>query len=134
MTDTKISDEAVERATGRDWGGWFRVLDGWGAADKGHQATALHLAEEHGTEYALADGTTGEVRVVREGSHVRLTWRPPEWEAPSTLQVRAQESGSGRGTIGFHHEGLPDQESRAAMRAHWRGVLDRLGALGPEGG
>lgn len=201
MTDTKISDEAVERATGRDWGGWFRVLDGWGAADQGHQATALHLAEEHGlsgwwsqmitvqyervrglrevgetagsgyqvgvqrtlaptpaaaweriasrdgmavwlgagaparlepgTEYALADGTTGEVRVVREGSHVRLTWRPPEWEATSTLQVRAQESGSGRGTIGFHHEGLPDQESREAMRAHWRGVLDRLGALGP---
>lgn len=86
---------------------------------------------EAGTEYTLDDGTTGEVRVVREGSHVRLTWQPPGWEAPSTVQVRATEAASGRGTIGFHHEGLPDAESRERMRAPWRGALDRLRALGP---
>lgn len=202
MSDTRISDDAVERATGRDWRAWLRVLDEWGAGDKGHKATARHLADEHGlsgwwsqmvtvqyererglrevgetasagyevgvqrtlaptpaaawdrltspeglaawlgagaperlepgTDYALDDGTTGEIRVVREGSHVRLTWQPPAWEAPSTVQVRASEAASGRGTVGFHHEGLPDQESRETMRAHWRGVLDRLEALGEE--
>lgn len=200
MTDTKISDEAVEKATGRTWAGWLTLLDDWGAAGAGHKATARHLAEEHGLSgwwsqmvtvhyervrglrevgetastgfevgaqktlapsaaaawellaspeglaawlgagaperleeglaYRLDDGTTGEIRVVREGSHVRLTWQPPGWQAPSTLQVRSTEAASGRGTIGFHHEGLPDAESRETMRTHWRGALERLKGLG----
>jgi uncharacterized protein YndB with AHSA1/START domain len=203
MTDAKIGDEAVERATGRRWSEWHELLDAWGGAEKGHTRTARHLSEEHGLsgwwsqmvtvhyersrglrevgetasgayqvgvrrtvdlapeaawervfgpdglavwlgagapdrlaeglDYALDDGTAGEVRVVREGSYVRLTWQPPEWDAPSTLQVRVSEAASGRATIGFHHEGLRDQESREAMRAHWRGVLDRLVALGGPG-
>jgi uncharacterized protein YndB with AHSA1/START domain len=70
-----------------------------------------------GLDSTLEDGNTGDVRVIREGSHVGLTWQPPEWEAPSTLQVRVAEAASGRATIGFHHEGLPDRESRESLFA-----------------
>ncbi len=43
--DAKISDEAVETRTGRSWSQWFRILNRWGAAAKGHKATAAWLHE-----------------------------------------------------------------------------------------
>jgi uncharacterized protein YndB with AHSA1/START domain len=43
-----MSDEAVAAKTGKNWPEWFRLLDAWGAGSKGHKATAIHLAEEHG--------------------------------------------------------------------------------------
>lgn len=82
-----------------------------------------------GERYRLADGTVGEVRVVSPGSHVRLTWLPPIWSEPSTLQVRAVASSSGRGAISFHHEKLPDQAAREAMIAHWKDRLEALASL-----
>lgn len=195
MSDTNISDEAVQNATGRVWEEWFEVLDNWGAADKGHKVTAKHLADKHGLTgwwsqmvtvqyererglrevgettrgyqmgaqktflpdpkaawefitspealeiwlgagapseleegrtYELEDGTCGEIRVVTEHSHVRLTWHPDGWAEATTLQVRANESSSGRGTVAFHHENLPDADKRDQMKKHWRNVLKVL--------
>ena len=40
-------DVAVKRATGRDWGTWFAVLDGDGAADLDHRGVVA-LAVKHG--------------------------------------------------------------------------------------
>lgn len=79
--------------------------------------------------FRLEDGTTGEIRVVSPGSHMRLTWQPPEWPKPSTLQVRAAEASSGRGTISFHHEQLPDARAREAMIERWKAVLKALADL-----
>jgi uncharacterized protein YndB with AHSA1/START domain len=45
--ESKISDEAVETRTGKSWAQWFRALDRWGAAKKGHKATAQWLHETH---------------------------------------------------------------------------------------
>ena len=39
----------VER-TGHGFRHWFRVLDAFGAADKGHTASARHVAEDHGVD------------------------------------------------------------------------------------
>ncbi len=46
--ESSISDEAVETRTGRSWAEWLRLLDRWGAAKKGHRATAKWLHESHG--------------------------------------------------------------------------------------
>ena len=42
---TDISDEAVRRATGRDWSQWFTAMDGLGGDD--HTERARRLAEAH---------------------------------------------------------------------------------------
>jgi uncharacterized protein YndB with AHSA1/START domain len=47
MSEREISDDAVSDATGAGWEAWFRRLDEWGAAEKGHKATAAHLADEY---------------------------------------------------------------------------------------
>jgi hypothetical protein len=42
------SGEGMRRATGRDRGGWFAVLDAWGAAGRPYQEIAAWLTGEHG--------------------------------------------------------------------------------------
>ncbi|MBA2564208.1 MAG: GNAT family N-acetyltransferase [Gemmatimonadetes bacterium] len=44
----RIGDEAVQRATGKAWPEWYRVLKRWDVRKNGHGATARHLREEHG--------------------------------------------------------------------------------------
>jgi hypothetical protein len=36
----KISDEAVAKATGKDWGQWFALLNAAGAAELSHRGIA----------------------------------------------------------------------------------------------
>lgn len=84
-----------------------------------------------GSEYKLADGTEGEVRVLKPGSHVRLTWRPPGWKRRSTIQVRVIPKGE-RCVIAFHQEQLPDGQARETRRAYYLQVLqDIAGKLEP---
>lgn len=45
--ESKISDERVETRTGKSWAQWFRILDRWGAAKKGHTAIAAWLHQTH---------------------------------------------------------------------------------------
>jgi uncharacterized protein YndB with AHSA1/START domain len=75
--------------------------------------------------YRLDDGTDGEVRVDEPGSHIRLTWRPPGWEEPSTVQVRVLPAASGT-TIAFHQERLADAMMRDLMRERWISVIAAL--------
>jgi len=83
-----------------------------------------------GTTYRVtgADGgeVHGEIRVVRPGDRLRLTWCPAEWDAPATLQLTVQPRRPGRTTLHVHLDRLADAGARERMRAHWRGVLDRL--------
>ena len=81
---------------------------------------------EAGKSYRLADGTTGEVRVWKPGEVVRVTWHPPGWPRPSTIQIRVLPRANGRCAIAFHHEWLPDAAAREAVRERWGRVLDAL--------
>ncbi len=78
-----------------------------------------------GARYRLADGGVGEVRVVAEGSHLRLTWQPGPWPRPSTIQVRVIPKGE-RAVITFHQEHLPGPAERVERRAHFAAALDGI--------
>lgn len=43
----QFGDEAVEKATGRDWNTWVEMLDAWGATERSHTEIARHVAEEY---------------------------------------------------------------------------------------
>ncbi len=81
-----------------------------------------------GTRFVFDNGTSGEIRVYKPWSHVRLTWQPANRETPSTLQVRVIPARSGT-TVSFHQERLTGLTDRAAMKAHWEQVISRLSEL-----
>lgn len=43
----RMSDETVKSRTGKDWGGWFKILDTAGALKMTHQEIAAHLSDKH---------------------------------------------------------------------------------------
>jgi len=43
-----VSDGAVRNATGKNWEQWFRIIDGFGGAQKPHKDIARHLSEANG--------------------------------------------------------------------------------------
>lgn len=90
--------------------------------------TVTDLRWERGAAFATAEGTHGEIRSCTPGKHVRLTWQPPHFAAPSVLQVSVTPSGKKTALL-FHQEKLADAETREQMRGHWRGVLARLAEL-----
>src|SRR2546423_1106822 len=52
MADSKtfkprMSDEAVEAKTGKNWSRWFKHLDAAGGKKKNHQEIVAHLSEKH---------------------------------------------------------------------------------------
>ena len=44
----RMSDEAVESKTGKNWNHWFKHLDTAGAKKMSHQEIVAHLSEKHG--------------------------------------------------------------------------------------
>ncbi len=88
-----------------------------GAAPRGRLASGLR--------YRTRDGVSGEFRVVKDGSHLRLTWFLPGWERASTLQVRITPQGD-KTSLTFHQERLTGEMERERMRRHWQDVLERL--------
>lgn len=54
----RISDEAVQEATGKSWQQWFVLLDGWGARRKGHSESARHLRQTYKTGSWWAQAVT----------------------------------------------------------------------------
>ncbi|HYH79862.1 MAG TPA: SRPBCC domain-containing protein [Longimicrobium sp.] len=88
------------------------------------------VAWEPGHAYTLADGSTGEVRVVQPESHVRLTWQPKGWPRASTIQVRVIPAAAGT-TVSFHQEHMPSAAACQERRAHFAAAheaLERLAA------
>ena len=85
--------------------------------------TSLDLIE--GERYQVP-GASGEIRVVKPGDRLHMTWRPTGWAEPATLQLTLSESASGKTAIHAHLEKLPDADSREALRTHWRQVLGRI--------
>jgi uncharacterized protein YndB with AHSA1/START domain len=83
---------------------------------------------EKGQTYTAAEGTTGEIRTLKPGERVRLTWQPKEFKQPSTLQVTVIPSGQ-KTSIRFHHEKLSSKKAREDMRRHWQQVLNKLQEL-----
>ena len=53
-----VSEKSVLEHTGHSLDHWFAVMDAFGAADKGHTATAAHLYQDHGIPGWYAQGIT----------------------------------------------------------------------------
>lgn len=79
-----------------------------------------------GEKYATADGTTGEIRGLRERDRVRLTWRPAGWDHDTTVQVAVSAAANGKTVLRFHQEWLADGEERERQRGHWREAMGRV--------
>jgi len=82
-------------------------------------------AIEAGADYQLAGGCGGKVTTIAPLSHIRLTWRLPDWPRASILQMRLIPNGE-RSVVAFHQEQLPGPEERKQRGAAFQATLEAL--------
>jgi uncharacterized protein YdhG (YjbR/CyaY superfamily)/uncharacterized protein YndB with AHSA1/START domain len=90
----------------------------------------VELTLKPGKPYAVpkrrgAPGVRGEVRVVKPGERLRMTWQPDGWKKPATLQLTLTPKAKGA-SLGIHMENLPDAKAREDMRERWSRLLTRF--------
>ncbi|NOK21709.1 DUF1801 domain-containing protein [Corallococcus carmarthensis] len=88
------------------------------------------LKAEAGGQYEVpkrrgAAGVRGEVRGVKPGQRLRMTWQPDGWKKPAMLQLTVMPKTKGA-SLHVHMEKLPDAEAREAMRERWSKVLSQV--------
>lgn len=76
--------------------------------------------------FERADGTFGEIRTMKVGERIRLTWQESNWEKPSVVQVFLVAKAKGKSILVFNHEKLQSQSFRAQMKEHWKQVSVEL--------
>ena len=86
------------------------------------------LSLTEGKTYKTDKGIEGEIRVVKPGNRIRLTWHKPGMKRAATLQLALVGSGQ-KTSLRVHLEHLPSQKFRDEMKSHWRGVLEDLAKL-----
>ena len=82
-----------------------------------------------GKKFRTENCIQGEIRVVKPGTRVRLTWQQPGMQRPATLQITLVAAGPEKTSTRIHLEHLPSQKYREEMKSHWRAVLDELNQL-----
>ena len=60
------------------------------------------------------------------GSHVRMRWQRPRWQAHSILQIRVIPKSETKTILSFHQEKLPTRDDREELRDHWRRIAEAI--------
>jgi uncharacterized protein YndB with AHSA1/START domain len=58
VADPGMTDTAIATGSGEGWDHWFRLLDGWGAAERSHTDIARYLRQAHGVDGWWAQAVT----------------------------------------------------------------------------
>jgi uncharacterized protein YndB with AHSA1/START domain len=75
--------------------------------------------------YKTKEGIEGEIRLLKQYSHIRLTWKKKEWHNVSQLQVRVIDN-NGKAVISFHHDHLVGPDQRNEVKEYWNRVMEEL--------
>ncbi len=95
-------------------------------------ALAIWLGEikqiKEGVRFQLENGISGQIRVFSPLSHIRLSWKHPDWERSSTIQVRVIPR-KDKTVIAFHQEHLPGIEEREIRKEFFKNVLQEFESM-----
>jgi len=79
-----------------------------------------------GKGFEVDGGIFGEVRTVKPGQRIRLSWQEENWKKPSVLQLQIVPREGEKCMIVLQHEGLPNNLARTKLRDHWKAALNEL--------
>jgi uncharacterized protein YndB with AHSA1/START domain len=82
-----------------------------------------------GEVFESDEGITGKLTVVVPHQKLRMTWKLPEWERPSRLQLYLLTTATGKTTVAVHQEMLEDVYIRGLMKQFWEAKLAQVESL-----
>jgi hypothetical protein len=84
-----------------------------------------------GESFEVEGGIFGEIRTVKKGARIRMSWRELEWDKGTTVQLqiykkRAKNKDQDKCMIVIQHDGLRSARQKAEMRVYWREIIDQM--------
>lgn len=151
----KVSNTAVQKATGKSWDNWIKIIDKEGGDSLSHKEIAKMLSDKawelltspkglkvwlgevpslkfkKGEKFKTKEDTTGEIRTIEPGTKIRLIYQPKFLKQPSTLQIYliCPRNTPEKTNIRFHQEKLSNNTEREKMREHWQKALEKISRL-----
>ncbi len=75
--------------------------------------------------FRTEEGIEGKMTTFKPDCHFRLSWKPPHWEKPSTVELRITNS-KGKASIVIHQTRLYENTQREEMKIYWKNVIDKM--------
>ncbi len=82
-----------------------------------------------GAFFETKDGFFGEIRTMKKGLRLRLSWKDPEWSKPTYLQVFVVPRPDNKCLVAFTHEKIKEPKVEALLRRRWKQATSSLHAL-----
>jgi uncharacterized protein YndB with AHSA1/START domain len=76
--------------------------------------------------FETRDGYFGEIRTLKSGVRIRLSWRDPEWAKPTYVQIFLLPRPGDKCLLAINHEKLPVARLQGELRRRWKKALDEL--------
>jgi uncharacterized protein YndB with AHSA1/START domain len=86
------------------------------------------VAIEVGAQFETEDGFFGEIRTLTKARQIRLSWRDPNWEKNTAVQVLLVARPGKNSILCFNHTQIRDLRVLAALRSRWESVIEALAA------
>ncbi len=77
-----------------------------------------------GEVYEVDGGIFGEVRTVKPGARIRLTWQDGEWEKHTVVQVSVYPRSEQKTMLVIQHDGLQTAKLKSDLRVYWRKIIN----------
>lgn len=90
------------------------------------------LALKPGGVYEVPEGAYGQVRTIKPGKRIRLSWQEAHWRKASFVQVYVLPRAKGKSMVVISHDSLATAEIKAVVKERWRKAVDRLCELATE--
>lgn len=81
--------------------------------------------------FETEDGVFGEIRTMKEGVRLRMTWQDTDWPKATILQVYLGERGDDKSILVFNHEKIKDGRTKTVLKERWLQILSDLAELTP---
>ena len=100
----------------------------WCCSPEGMQVWLKPLSPvkiKKGATFEIAGGIFGEIRTVKTGERIRLSWKDLEWEKGTTVQLHVFKKPK-KSMIVIQHDGLRTARQKAEMRTYWRAIIEEM--------
>lgn len=76
-------------------------------------------------EFVTKQGIEGKLTVFVPDCHLRLKWKPSNFEKTSTVELRVTNT-NGKAKVIFHHTGFYKMEQQELLRNYWKNVISKM--------
>lgn len=81
--------------------------------------------------FETEDGVFGEIRTMKEGVRLRMTWQDTDWQKATLLQVYVSGRSEDKSFLVFSHEKIKDARTKNLLKERWLRTLSELADLSP---